>query len=228
MESSTYVLVHGAWGGPWCWRDVTAELDRRGLAWRSADLPSCQRDGDPYADLDQDAAVVAELCEGLDSVVLVAHSYGGAVATQAAHLIGELARVIYVAAIVPELGESATDVARLIDVRTDLDRAMRLEGPVLYLDAELAGSALYGDCEAATRDWAVSQLSTQTLASFRSPRTGSVVPAPTLYVACLQDRAIDPSLQDILAARCNARVDLESGHSPFFSHPTQLVDVLTQ
>ena len=36
----TYILVHGAWGGAWCWRDVGAEMDRRGVAWRAVDLPS--------------------------------------------------------------------------------------------------------------------------------------------------------------------------------------------
>lgn len=226
MTSPTYVLVHGAWGGPWCWRDLTAQFDERHVAWRAVDLPSAQRDGDPLADLDQDAAVVAAACEGLGNVILVGHSYGGAVVSQAAHLVGELSRLVYIAAVVPAKGESATDVSRLVRVRTTLDEAMILDGPVLRLDPDLAGAALYHDCDSATRDWAVRQLSTQTLASFRSPRTGPDVPVASRYIACLDDRAIDPSLQEILAARCGERVELPSGHSPFFSHPTQLADLI--
>jgi len=227
MTPPTYVLVHGAWGGPWCWRDLTAQFDDRGVAWRAVDLPSAQRDGDPLADLDQDAAVVAAACEGLSNVVLVGHSYGGAVVSQAVHLVGELSRVVYIAAIVPVTGESATDVSHLVRVRTTLDEAMILEGPVLRLDPDLASAALYHDCEPSTRDWAVGQLSTQTLASFRSPRTGPDVPVASRYIACLDDHAVDPSLQVILAARCSERVELSSGHSPFFSHPSELADLIT-
>ncbi len=227
MTPPTYVLVHGAWGGPWCWRDLTAHFDERGVAWLAVDLPSAQRDGDPLADLDQDAAVVAAACEGLGNVVLVGHSYGGAVVSQAAHLVGELSRVVFVAAIVPTTGESATDVSRLVRVRTALDEAMVLDGPILRLDPNLAGAALYHDCDPATRDWAVGQLSTQTLASFRSSRIGPDVPVTSRYVVCLDDHAIDPSLQEILAARCSERVELASGHSPFFSHPAELAHLIT-
>ena len=228
MTDPTYVLVHGAWSGPWCWRDLTVELDARGLSWRAVDLPSVQTDGDPLADLDQDAAVVAEACEGLADVVLVGHSYGGAVVAQAEHLVGELSRVVFIAAIVPMPGESATDVSRLVRVRTTLDQAMILEGHVLRLDSTLARAALYHDCDEATQSWALDQLSTQTLASFRSPRIGEAVPVPSRYVVCRNDRAIDPSLQEILAARCDERVDIASGHSPFFSHPRELADLITR
>ena len=227
MTSPTYVLVHGAWSGPWYWRDLTAQFDERGVAWRTVDLPSAQRDGDPLADLDQDAAVVATACEGLGNVVLVGHSYGGAVVTQAAHLVGELSRIVYIAAIVPAKGESATDVSRLVPVRTILDEAMTLEGPVLRLNPDLVAAAFYHDCEPAIQGWAIPQHSTQTLASFRSPRTGPDVPVASRYIVCRDDRAIDPSLQDILATRCSERVDLPSGHSPFFSHPAELADLIT-
>ena len=228
MVEPTYVLVHGAWSGPWCWRDLTSELDSRALSWRAVDLPSAQTGGDPLADLDQDAAVVAEACEGLANVVLVGHSYGGAVVTQAEHLVGELSRVVFIAAIVPLPGESATDVSRLVRVRTSLDEAMVLEDRVLRLDPTLARGALYHDCDEATQAWALDQLSTQTLASFRSPLTGVVAPAASRYVVCRDDHAIDPSLQEILATRCDERVDIDSGHSPFFSHPRELADLITR
>lgn len=227
MTDATYVLVHGAWGGPWCWRDLTRELDERNLSWRAVDLPSAQAGGDPLADLDQDAAVAAAACEGFANVVLVAHSYGGAVVGEAQHFVGELSRVVYVAALVPALGESATDVSRLVRVRTRLDEAMSLDGPILRLDPAIALDALYHDCDEATQSWAINQLSTQTLASFRSPRRGVAVPIATRYVLCRDDRAIDPSLQEFLAGRCDERVELASGHSPFFSHPRELADLIT-
>ena len=226
MTSPTYVLVHGAWSGPWCWRDLTFQFDGRGVPWRAVNLPSAQNGGDPLANLDQDAAVVAAACEGLGNAVLVGHSYGGAVVSQAAHLVGGLSRVVYIAAIVPDKGASATDVTRLVRERTTLDEAMSLDGPILRLDPDVASSALYHDCDAATRAWAVSQLSTQTLASFRSPRSGPDVLVASRYVVCLDDCAIHPSLQKILAARCSERVELASGHSPFFSHPGELADLI--
>jgi pimeloyl-ACP methyl ester carboxylesterase len=225
MARSHLLLVHGAWGGTWCWRDLGAELDRRGVPWGALDLPS-SHDPSGAADLADDAAAVVAAGADLGPLTLVAHSYGGAVAAEAASRLPRLEGIVYLAALVPATGESATDVSRLVDLRTRLDEAIRRDGGILTLDPALAGDALYGGCDAATRDWAVSQLGSQTLASFRRRRESPDVAVATRYVRCSLDRAIDPSLQDLMAARCDEVVELASDHSPYFSIPAACADAV--
>ena len=79
------LLVHGAWFGPWSWEKVRPELTARGWEVHTVDLPSVADRGGPRFSLHDDAAVVKERIEAISRrVVVVAHSYGGAVALQGA------------------------------------------------------------------------------------------------------------------------------------------------
>ena len=223
MEGPVFVLVHGAWGGSWCWRDLLVEFETHHARATCVDLPSSRQGAAADSDLIDDVRVLAQATEGLDDVVLVGHSYGGVVITEAAPQVKGLQRLVYVAALVPFLGESATDVSRLIRVRTELDDAIEVEGAHLRLNPHRAGSALYGECSLENREWAVTKLTSQTISSFRSPRTSPATGVPTFYVKCRNDHAIDPGLQNMLATRCDEHLELASDHSPFLSHPRELM-----
>jgi pimeloyl-ACP methyl ester carboxylesterase len=114
---ATYVLIHGAWHGGWCWRSVAPVLrraghevyapsltglgERRHLAGREIDLDSHI----------QDVTGLLEM-EDLDDVVLVGHSYGGMVVTGAADRAAERIRhLVYLDAFVPEDGRCLLDYA---------------------------------------------------------------------------------------------------------------------
>ncbi len=226
MPEPTYVLVPGAYHGAWCWRLVGEELDRRGVAWASLDLPSATTGAHPETYLRDDAREVVAAATGLGPVVLVGHSYGGAVVAEAAPELPDLEGLVYVAALVPEPGESAYECVRRVPARTRLDEATRHEAGILSLDPTLARDALYADCDEAVAAWALANLSTQTLASFRSPRTGAPVEVPSTYVVCTLDASIDPLLQELLAARCDEVVVLESGHCPMLSRAASLVEAI--
>jgi thioesterase domain-containing protein len=226
MADPTYLLVHGAWGGAWCWRDVGVELDQRGVAWRAVDLPSSRNGADPTTGLAEDAAAVAALADGDGPYVLVAHSYGGAVAAEVAARIPNLERCLYVAALIPSPGESATDVARRLQVRTLLDDAIEVDGDYLRLNSDAAILALYSDCTPETAKWAVDQLSTQTLASLRSPRVSENARTEKIYVRCTNDHAVDPQIQQLMSEECDFAMSMESEHSPFLSQPSQFCDVI--
>ena len=90
MNETTYILVHGAWGGAWCWRDVGVELTARGVQWTVLDLPSSTHGAHPNTYLSDDAREVIEVAKLDGPVVLVGHSYGGAVITEAAEQIPNL------------------------------------------------------------------------------------------------------------------------------------------
>ena len=84
---STYVLVHGAWHGAWCWYKLTPLLQKLGHTVLTPDLPSHGIDKTPTAAITlKDYSL--RVCEVLDScpepVILVGHSMGGVVITEAA------------------------------------------------------------------------------------------------------------------------------------------------
>lgn len=113
---TTYVLVHGAWHGGWCWVRVADRLRAAGhrvltptltgLADRSHLLA-------PTISLQTHIKDVANLLrwEELEGVVLVGHSYGGMVITGAADLAAERIRsLVFVDALLPAHGQSAVDL----------------------------------------------------------------------------------------------------------------------
>ena len=226
MTEPTYIFVHGAWHGAWCWRELGREFDRRGVAWRAVDLPSAQPLGDASASLVDDVAAVVACATFDGPIVLVGHSYGGVVITEAAPQIANLERLCYIAALVPNLGQSTTDTSRTVNVRTRLDTAIEVEGALLRLNPERVVDALYQECSPDLQAWAAGQLSHQTLASFRSSRRAPKVDVPSRYVLCRHDHALDPSLQERMAERCDALFELASDHSPHISHPIECTAAL--
>ncbi|MDE3222999.1 MAG: alpha/beta hydrolase [Acidobacteriota bacterium] len=226
MSKPTYLLVHGAWGGAWCWELFGTELDARGARWRALDLPSSSPGAPPETYLIDDARDVAAQANELGPVILVGHSYGGSVITEAAPYVEDLRGLIYVAALLPQLGETSTDASRVLKLRTPLDEAIRSDGVTLSLDTDLARGALYQDCEDALANWALARLSTQTFASFRSPRASGDTGVFRRYVVCEDDRAIDPRTQRHLARDCEDVVEMASGHSPYLSRPSTLADLV--
>ena len=226
MASPTLLLIHGAWHGSWCWQRFAAVLENRQVPFDTLELPSSSG-LDPSFDLDHDVMALRHVSHDRGPLVVVAHSYAGAVVVEAAPKIADLVGIVYVAALVPRIGQCASDVTREYGVRSALDKAMnRDESGFVHLNRDDAALALYGDCDATTRRWAIDQTTPQTLASFRSPRTSENVAIPSTYVVCSRDEALSPEVQEHVAQRCDNIVTLNSDHSPFLSHPAQFADVL--
>ena len=217
------VLVHGAWHGAWCWASVLAGLDERGIDAVAVDLPG----PDPHADADHVRGV---LDDAGDEVVLVGHSYGGAVITDA----GEhpsVQRLVYVAAFALDAGETVASVRLPGGELEEIGGAMRLhDDGTTTLDPELAGPILYGDCTPADTARAVSLLRPQPVAIGRlAPRAVAWRHRPTTYVLCGADRTVPPSLQRAMAERIPDVALVEwpdASHSPFISRPDAVADLL--
>src|SRR5690348_7403276 len=100
---STIVLVHGAMCGAWVWEPLGRELDARGIAHVEMDLPRVRTGVDPKADLHVDAAYVRGLLDEANGpVVLCGNSYGGVVITEASGGHPNVARLVYLAAFMPD------------------------------------------------------------------------------------------------------------------------------
>jgi pimeloyl-ACP methyl ester carboxylesterase len=113
---TTYVFVHGAWGGSWDWRTVDSLLTRQGHRVRRPQLTGL---GERVHLTSPDISLTTHindvvntiLWEDLRDVVLVGHSYGGMVITGVADRIPErIRRLVYVDAFLPDSGESALDL----------------------------------------------------------------------------------------------------------------------
>ena len=115
---STYVLVHGAWHGGWCWREVAALLRAQGHTVHTPSLSGNAEHGHQNsADITLETHVRDVLgvfqAEGIERAVLVGHSYGGMVITSVAHRIpAQVERLVYLDAFVPRHGESLIDLIR--------------------------------------------------------------------------------------------------------------------
>ena len=113
---TTYVFVHGAWGGSWDWRTVDSLLTRQGHRVRRPQLTGL---GERVHLTSPDIGLTTHitdvvntiLWEDLHDVILVGHSYGGMVITGVADRIPErIRRLVYVDAFLPDSGESALDL----------------------------------------------------------------------------------------------------------------------
>lgn len=217
--------MHGAWHGSWCWAEVERILQGRGVGTVTVDNPSVHA---APATLHDDADNVLRAIDAVGGpVVLVGHSYGGAIVTDAgAH--PAVAHVVYVAAFVLDDGESViTNALTGGEAGNELEPALRFEDDVAYVDPVLAGRVFYNDCSDAAASVAVRRLGPQSMVAFAGiPRAVAWRSKPSTYVLCSEDRAVAPALQRSAAARTGAVVELAAGHSPFLSRPDDLADLL--
>lgn len=235
LDSALVVLVHGAWHGAWCWAALQAEFDRRRIPSLAVDLPGHGASSADLTGLHGDAQSVGATLDRLADrrsgpIVLVGHSYGGAVITHAAARRDDIGHLVYVAAFALDAGESVAGALGTFE-RHDVDLAAAMvpteDGNATVLDPAKAPDALYGQCPPTAVAAAVPRLSPQ----LDSTMTETVDGAPrngvdSTYVLCTQDRAVHPEHQAMMASRCTHRVDLDTDHSPFLSATGDLADII--
>src|SRR5579871_5796384 len=113
MSESTavVVLVHGAWHGAWCWDPIVDRLAASRVRAVAVELPGHGDDPAPLADLHGDAARVGRVLDGIDApVILLGHSYGGAVITHAGDHPA-VAHLVYLCAFALDHDEACTSAA---------------------------------------------------------------------------------------------------------------------
>jgi pimeloyl-ACP methyl ester carboxylesterase len=115
---AVFVLVHGAWHGAWCWERVLPLLEQRGHRVLAPDLPGMGRDPTPLAAITLDgwARFVADLVgRQAEPVILVGHSRGGVVTSQAADRVPDrVAILVYLAGFMVPSGGSLWSTMQLV------------------------------------------------------------------------------------------------------------------
>jgi pimeloyl-ACP methyl ester carboxylesterase len=223
---ATVVLVHGAWHGAWCWDMVTGRLDAAGVPNVAVDNPSVAR---IPADMHDDADNVRAVLDEIDGpVVLLGHSYGGSVITDAG-THDAVRHLVYLTAFALDKGESPAANELTGGEGSALDGALQFDGDVATVDPDAAANAFYHDCAEDVARRAVQRLRPQSTASLlASPRVIAWREKAATYVVCTEDRGLPPALQRSCAARIGNTVELPTSHSPFLSRPELVADLLVE
>ena len=233
MAKPTIVLVHGAWADASSWNAVSTEL--RGQGFTVLSPPNLLRGVE--ADAAYVSSFVAQRTEG--PVVLVGHSYGGFVITNAALGGGDVKALVYVDAFIPDEGEV------VFQILGGSGSALDVPDPTTVLDLVGYPGSPEGDVEAFLKPDTVHQFFAQDLdeddrwlivASQRPITLGANTtpsgPAawkslPSWAVVGTEDRVIPPDTQRSMAERAGAIItDVAGSHVSMVSHPQVTVDAI--
>jgi pimeloyl-ACP methyl ester carboxylesterase len=237
-DDVTVVLVHGAWHGAWCWERVVPGLADRGVEVTAIDLPGHGDDPGSLTDLHGDAQRVREVLDaGTGPVLLVGHSYGGAVISEAGGH-DRVRELVFLAALPLDADETCLSAATSDPAtaaishegRPTLGAALAVaDDGTSSVKPELAAELFYGDCDDATAAWAIARLGPHRLdAMQQQPAAVAWRTKPSTYAVCADDLAIHPDLQRVLSKRCATAVEWPASHSPFLSRPELVVDLLAE
>ena len=219
-EPATVVLVHGAWHGAWCWDNVVELLTDAGVRSVAVELP--------FTDLAADVAATTAAIDAVEGpAVLVGHSYGGIVISEAGNHPA-VRHLVYVCAFAADSGRSAASAVDEHTAPTELGKGFIIgdDGQVT-LDREIARACFYADCDPADADAALDRLRPISFACFNDTvTTAAWRTKPSTYALCTEDRAVHPELQRVLAAGCTNIVEWPTSHSPFLSQPALVADLL--
>jgi pimeloyl-ACP methyl ester carboxylesterase len=225
MSSGTVhvVLVHGAGGSPSTWSSVTPLLRARGIPYTLAD--------NALTSLRDDEASVRALVDDVDGpVLLVGHSYGGAVITNAGtheRVVG----LVYVAAFAPDRGESVSSIVETREpalVSRYSDRGP--DGEWVTRDDEEARLALAWDVpEDVLRAARYERRATADAAFQQTTGEPAWASRPSWYVLATSDRHLLPEIQRDFVARMGAEVEeVDTSHAVAHAAPERVAAVIAR
>jgi len=215
------LLVHGAFADASSWRKVIPLLEKEGFTVTAVQIP--------LKSLADDVATTKRVIDAQkDDVILVGHSYGGAVITDAAAGNAKVKGLVYVAAFAPDAGETLAGLIERFSP-SPLGTAVAPDSAgFLYIDRTKFQSVFANDLP--TDEAAL-------LAATQKPIAGAIFgegvkaaawkTIPSWYVVSTQDNAINPDLERFMAKRIGARTkEIKASHVGFISLPAEIAKVI--
>jgi pimeloyl-ACP methyl ester carboxylesterase len=221
-------------------------LEAKGYKVLALDLPSSSNDKAVLErmTLAEDVKKVIDIVNTQSGkVILVGHSSGGVVISQAAEILGseKVEKLVYLDAFLPQNGESVFSLAEKIRANFAIASSAEEElsvapllisenGKIANWNPEIVKQFFYHDCSSEDVAFAKSHLHSNAVASLTTPvnvtenRYGMI---PKYYILCTEAKDLNKRsiVQNIL---CQKVYELPSSHSPFFSMPEKLVAVLEE
>ncbi|HEX6453755.1 MAG TPA: alpha/beta hydrolase [Trebonia sp.] len=229
----TIVLVHGAWADASGWTPVIERLEQAGYP---VDAPP-----NPLRGLASDSAYIASVLHQIKGpVILVGHSYGGAVITDAAVGDSNVKALVYVAGWAPDQGESLQSLLQTAAAKTipalpteqttypEPDGTTGTEltiNPTQYSNAFLDNELPQYEADA----FAAEQRPFSTDAAMQASGTPAWKTIPSWYAVATGDHAIAPALERFMAARMHAHtVEINGPHLLMFTNPGPVTSLIEQ
>ena len=225
---TTFVVAHGAWSAAWAWKKMRPLLRAaRHELWTPTYTGLGERAhlASPAVDLDthiQDIVGVLAM-EDLRDVVLVAHSYGGMVATAVADRARErIVQIIYLDAFVPKDGQSLLDL-QPAETRERMRERARTDGD----GWRIPPNPMPADTSDADAAWAAPRRLPQPIKTFEQPLrlTARVPPPPRSYIYCRRNAPGDVFRQFAERAQRESgwrSFEMDASHNPHITAPKEL------
>lgn len=234
----TFILIHGSWHSAWNWHKVIPLLEQQGHKAIAIDLPGMGRDKTTISEISLQTSV-DNVCSVIDSVddkvILVGHSKNGIMISQAAeYRPHKIEKLIYLAAYLIPNGKtqreySVQDREGVLKPFVDFHE----ESKSTTLRPEIYKEGLYHDCDDNITELAKLLLSNEPFESGITPlqlteeNYGGI---PRYYIECTEDKAVTPFIQRMMykESPCEKVYSMATSHSPFFSKPNELVNILAE
>lgn len=227
----TVVLVHGGWADSSGWNAEIAALQDKGYPVIAV--------ANPLRGLSSDADYVRSVLQTLPGpIVLVGHSYGGAVITNAAVGAPNVKALVYIAAFAPDSGESLQQLVTMNPGTYITPDALDTRpyplpdggtGIDLYIKAANFRDAFAGDLPRKTTDLMQATQRPFSVAAFTEPSgTPAWKTIPSWYLVATNDHAIPPKTQQFMASRAGSVVtSVAASHVPMQSQPKATLATIT-
>lgn len=223
MANPAIILVHGFWGGAAHWAKVIPELWARGYT----DLHAVEM---PLTSLADDAGRLRQMIAQQDGdVLLVGHSYGGAVITEAGNA-PNVVGLVYIAAFAPDAGESPGGISQAVPPEAFPNIAPDSDG-YLWIKRELYRESFCQDLDEAD---ALVMAITQKAPVGSTFGDAISDPAwkhkPSWYQISSEDRMINPENQRTMSARMSPRnvITLDASHASLASRPKEVAGLIVE
>lgn len=217
----TIIFVHGVWADGSSFVDQITALQSKGY-----NVISVQN---PVTSLDDDvAATKRAIAMAPGKVILVGHSWGGFVITQAGD-DPKVSGLVYIAAFAPDSGESVATLSSK-GPATDISKYFITSGEFIFLSKEGMQKSFAQDLSIKLQNLIYATQIPLKQSAFNDK---SISPAwkekASWYIVTKQDKALSPELQRFMSKRIKARtVEIESGHVAMFSHSKEILGVIEE
>lgn len=216
------VIVHGAFADGSGWRKVYDILVAKGYHVSIVQ--------NPLSSMDADVAAVNLILSRQDGpVILVGHSYGGAVITQAG-VDPKVAGLVYVAAFQPAVGESALDLAKTEAPAPENGIQAPDENGFFFYSKEKFHEGFAFGLSKAESDFMYDSQGPLSLAAFSAPMTVAAWKTkPSWGIVSTEDKSIQPDIERKGYKRSGAIVtEIKASHVVYMTHPKEVANVIIE
>ena len=234
-KNKNYVFIHGAWHGSWCFDRYVTKKMHQGHNIFTLDLPGHYANNNfNFKDITLNSYVdyvsnfIKKNING--KVILVGHSMGGIVISQVAENIPlNISDLVYLCAFIPEKNGSLLDEEKKTNhPSVSLNISIDEKECTISLNQDAIKDLFYQNCSIDDFEFTKKHLQNQPLIPFTSNVSlgNNFDSIRKTYIECEQDRAIHIEDQRRMNKICDRIYSINTDHSPFFSAPDKLVEIL--